>query len=249
MPTTDTLNLLLSYLREAGPYVLASPEDAEYFRKFAKSTPKIVVPPPAPAVVIPSPPPAPPPAPVVVAPPPVPTPAPAPLPQPMPRAPTSDLSSVRNILSVVAPELALLSDIPSDAIARKISERWKTKNQTAPISILLFQEPPEQRALLEQIAKALDIYFGPAKIVQAEKIEKEKQWEAFLSVADLKMVIVCDYTLWQLNHLMHFYKETPAQASRTLGNVPLFLLPDLSLYLKDPLLKRSLWKALCQKFS
>jgi hypothetical protein len=43
---------------------------------------------------------------------------------------------------------------------------------------------------------------------------------------------------------MHFYKETPAQGTRTLGNIPLFLLPDLSLYLKDPLLKRSLWKAL-----
>jgi hypothetical protein len=65
----------------------------------------------------------------------------------------------------------------------------------------------------------------------------------------LKWVIVCDYSLWQLRGLMQFYKETPAQGTRMLGNVPIFLLPDLSLYLKDPLLKRSLWKALCQKFS
>lgn len=242
VPSNDTLDLILSYIREEGPYVLASPEDADYFRKFAKSAA-----PPPPVVVA-----APPPIevvkpievakPVVVAPPP-------PIPVPMERPPISDLSSVRNILSVVAPELAILNDIPSDAIARKISERWKTKNQSAPISILLFQEPPEQRALLEQIAKAIDVYFGPAKIVNGETIEKEKQWEAFLSVADLKMVIVCDYTLWQLNNLMHFYKETPASGMRTLGDKPLFLLPDLSLYLKDPLLKRSLWKALCQKFS
>ena len=113
----------------------------------------------------------------------------------------------------------------------------------------MFQEPAEQRIFLEQIAKALDIYFGPAKIVQAEGIEKEKQWGAFLSVADLKMVVVCDYTLWQLNALLQFYKETQAQGSRLLGTVPVFLLPDLSLYLKDPLLKRSLWRAFCQKFS
>lgn len=252
LSTADTLTLLLSYLREEGPYVLASPDDANYFRK--RKTQRLV-PAPAPALV---------PAPeekrktltaeckteeVLPAPAPVRVLPPAPILSPPPSSPLSDLSSVRNILSVVAPELAILNEIPSDAVARKISERWKTKNQTAPISILLFQEPPEQRALLEQIAKALDIYFGPAKIVHAEQVEKEKQWEAFLSVADLKTVIVCDYTLWQLNHLMHFYKETPAQGTRTLGNTPLFLLPDLALYLKDPLLKRSLWKALCQKFS
>ncbi len=163
--------------------------------------------------------------------------------------PSFSLSAVRHLLSIVAPELAILNDIPNDDLAKKIADRWKTKNQSAPISILLFQEPPEQRALLEQIARALDVYFGPAKIVNAEKIEKDKQWEAFLSVADLKIVIVCDHTLWQLSHLMQFYKETPASGVRTLGNVPLFLLPDLSLYLKDPLLKRSLWKALCQKIT
>jgi len=60
----------------------------------------------------------------------------------------------------------------------------------------------------------------------------------------LKLIIVCDYTLWQLPNLMQFYKETPAQKTRQLGEKSLFLLPDLSLYLKDPLLKRSLWKAL-----
>jgi hypothetical protein len=241
LPADDTLNLLLSYLREEGPYVLASPEDAAFYRNAERKTlnaelkkeeVKVIVPPKPPEEIK-----AKPKEPEKILPPPPPVP---------PSPPTSSLST---LLSVVAPELAILKGIPSDLIARKISERWKTKNQTAPISVLLFQEPPEQRALLEQIGKALDVYFGPARVVQAEGIEKEKQWEAFLSVADLKMVIVCDYTLWQLNNLMHFYKETPAQATRTLGNVPLFLLPDLSLYLKDPLLKRSLWKALCQKCS
>ena len=228
----DPLNLLLESLREEGPYVLAAPEDADYFRKGVVKT----VPPKVEEKVF--------------------QPLPIP-PKPVVKEvvkeamaapkPTAPISTVRNVLSVVAPELAILNEIPNDAIARKISERWKTKNQTAPISILVFQEPAEQRGMLEQIAKALDVYFGGAKIVYAEGIEKEKQWEAFLSVADLKMVVVCDYTLWQLSSLMPFYKET--EGARMLGQIPLFLLPDLSLYLKDPLLKRSLWKALCQKFS
>lgn len=222
---------LLTYLKEEGPYVLASPEDAAYFRK------KVIVETPPPIVKME-----------------IPVFKPVAIEKPVVNEEDAVVTSfqgtsVRNVLSVVAPELALLNEIPSDTMARKIAERWKTKNQTAPISLLLFQEPAEQRALLEQIAKALDICFGSAKIVYAEGIEKEKQWESFLSVADLKMVIVCDYTLWQLSSLMQFYKETPAQGTRMLHNTPLFLLPDLSLYLKDPLLKRSLWKALCQKCS
>lgn len=248
---SNTLTRLLECLKEQGPYVLASPEDANYFRKIKYKIPKKEEKKSESPLLS---------KPVIQQEEPLPSTKPVskeqevPLP-PKPMAiqpiirPSSDFAGVRQVLSVVAPELTILNEIPTDAIAKKISERWKTKNQSAPISILVYQEPPEQRILLDQVARALDVYFGPAKIVQAEGIEKEKQWGTFLSVADLKMVIVCDYTLWQLNGLMQFYKETPAQGMRVLGNTPLFLLPDLSLYLKDALLKRSLWKALCQKFS
>jgi hypothetical protein len=150
----------------------------------------------------------------------------------------------KTLLSKVAPEVHILSDVPNDAIAKKIATRWKTKNLSAPITLLCYQEIPEQKALLEQIAIALDVHFAPAKLVSAETIEKEQQWETFLSVDALKLVIACDYTLWQMPGLLKFYKE--ATPKRLLGEKELFLLPDLSLYLKDPLLKRSLWKALCQ---
>jgi hypothetical protein len=157
---------------------------------------------------------------------------------------TKSYASFFTLFSKIAPEMALLKEIPDDLIAKKMAQRWKTKNQIAPITLLSFLEPEPHQKLLKELIKALDVYFGPAKIVQAEKIEKEKQWETFLSSEELKLIIVCDYTLWQLNHLMPFYKEVPNVGARTLGKVPLFLLPDLSLYLKDPLLKRSLWKGL-----
>lgn len=147
------------------------------------------------------------------------------------------------------PHIPIIHEIPGDAMAKKIAMRWKTKNQIAPISILHFSEPPAQKKLLGEIVKAIDIYFGPARLIDAEAIEKEKQWETFLSSHDLKCIISCDYTLWQLSDLMRFYKEVPSQQTRTLGTIPLFLLPDLSLYLKDPLLKRSLWRSLCLKLS
>ena len=155
----------------------------------------------------------------------------------------------KSVLGKMAPKIAILDEIPHDHLAKKIKNQWKTKNQTAPISILYYQEIPEHKELLDQITIALDVYFGPAKQVSAQAIEKEKQWEAFLSVPELKIVICCDYTLWQLSSLMQFYKETPHLKKRQLGEKSLFLLPDLSLYLKDPLLKRSLWKAFNQILS
>lgn len=158
-------------------------------------------------------------------------------------------SPLASLLQKLAPHMAILRDIPNDAMAKKIANRWKTKNQITPISILSFHEPQKQKALLLEISKAIDIYFGPARLIEAEAIEKEKQWDTFLSDPNLKCIVVCDYTLWQLGNLMSFYKENALEPLRTLRNVPLFLLPDLSLYLKDPLLKRSLWKGLCQKLS
>ncbi len=259
---TEALSLikdLSDFLKDSQP-VFASPEDADYFRKSLKRdlpkpppAPKIELPeiliaapqkPPEPKIELPQ----------IVPEPKIEAPTAEKVPEPKvdfqpPSIPFSSFDDVRKAIAKAAPGFPIYEEIPNDAIAKKISIRWKTKNQTAPISILSFHEPPQQRTLLEQIAIAIDVHFGPAKIINAEGIEKEKQWEAFLSVPDLKFVIACDYTLWQLNGLMQFYKENPAQGTRILGTVPVFLLPDLSLYLKDPLLKRSLWKALCQKCS
>lgn len=160
--------------------------------------------------------------------------------------PTISLQRWKSLFAKIAPDCPVIAEIPSDVLAKKISTRWKTKTQTAPITLLWYQENAEHKLLLEQICKALDVHFGSAKLASAESIEREKQWEAFLSVPELSLVICCDYTLWQLPGLLQFYKEIPSQGLRLIGEKPLFLLPDLSLYLKDPLLKRSLWKALCQ---
>jgi len=252
----------LALLHEIEGGVLCSPEDAAFFRqKHKPSTPvaPTVVPPP----IVFTPPPAPPkppepilsPAPTFTPPPPAPKPpepvlTPTPVftpPPPLPTAPTPTL--LRTLLATVAPELTLLPDIPSDTLAKKIATRWKTHNQIAPITLLHYQELPEQTTFLEQLAKAVDVYFGPARLVNAERVEKENQWDAFLSVNDLKVVIACDHTLWQLPNLRNMYREIPTQEKRLLKEKPLFLLPDLALYLKDPMLKRSLWKALCSFLS
>jgi hypothetical protein len=163
------------------------------------------------------------------------------------QSPRETFSELQKLLSETIPDFAFLPEIPSDALAKQIAQRWKTKNQSTPISLLFLQEPQQQHKFLTNLATALDVVFGSARLIHAEEIEKENQWEAFLSVPELKLVIICDYALWQMPHLLQFYREVPNQTQRFLLNKPLMLLPDLTLYLKDPQLKRSLWKALCQK--
>lgn len=257
--TQKLIQAALEHLEEIKDYpVLASREDCDAFRAWASQTSK-VKPPPPPEIVR---------APVqekmaavqpmifeepkkkepikVELKEPPPKPAPTPISrEPLPILEDS-FSDLRKIWAKINPNSPLLDALPDDELAKKIASRWKTKNAAAEISILSYHEPPAQKALLEQIAKAINILLKPAQIVLAEPIEKEKQWEAFLAVPHLKWTIACDYTLWQLGGLMQHYRENPSQKARHLGQIPVFLLPDLSLYLKDPLLKRSLWKALCQ---
>ncbi len=231
-----------SFLKDSSDPILAEAESYDYFRKIHKKT--IVLPP----VETPKTPPPiferkkeepPSPAPVII--------EEAPPPPIIPlKKPAKKLDA---LFAKIAPSMPIFAEIPSDAIAKRIATRWKNKNQLAPITVIYFQESPEQKALLEEIAKALDVYFGPAALLCAESIEREKDWKPLLSVPELKLIITCDYTLWQLPNLCQLYKEVPQQKTRQLGEKPLFLLPDLSLYLKDPLLKRSLWKALCQTIS
>jgi hypothetical protein len=158
-----------------------------------------------------------------------------------------DLIAMRKIVSQAIPHLKFLAQIPDDTKAQHVACRWKTRNQSAPVSVLCFNEPAIQRTFLSNIAAAINIYFEPTRLIHVETIEKENQWEVFLSVPDLKLVIICDSTLWQMPNLLKWMREIPNRAERFLFNTPLLLLPDLTLYLKDPQLKRSLWKTLCQK--
>ncbi|MEN9654658.1 MAG: hypothetical protein RL235_770 [Chlamydiota bacterium] len=170
--------------------------------------------------------------------------APAP---PKPK-PTLHFDTMAKLLQKWAPSIKIAREPPSDAEAKRTAKRWQTKNQIAPITIVCGSAHAQYRPFLDDVADALSAYFMPAKVVDAEPIEKEKQWDTVLHDSTLHTVIVCDSTLWSMAELMRHYRENPTTGTRTIGTKPLVLLPDLTLYLKDHTLKKSLWKSLCQKF-
>lgn len=165
------------------------------------------------------------------------------------KPPASEIIStdVKNIIKEIAPDYVILENIPSDKKAKDIAQSWNLKKRAAEITILSFRESPQQLLFLKNLAQALDTVFLPTKIISAVDIEEEGRWNIFFSQTDLKLIIACDYSILSLPNLIKHYKEIPAHRQHFLADIPLFMLPDLSLYLKDPMLKKSLWASLKNK--
>ncbi|QVL58274.1 MAG: hypothetical protein KFB93_04115 [Simkaniaceae bacterium] len=147
---------------------------------------------------------------------------------------------IRKILKEIDPDLYIHESIPSDYKAKRIKEAWKEKRSTPAIPILF--QGTQYRSFIMRIAKAIDTVYGSCRLVD---MTPRKKWDLFLESENLKLIIAPDAFVFGSKELLPFYQETPQQKTRKLGNIPLLLLPDLSLYYKDPYLKRSLWNVIC----
>jgi hypothetical protein len=150
---------------------------------------------------------------------------------------------IRKTFTKIAPHLLASCPIPSDEKARHIKNGWKEKHAIPVIPILA----SEQASLpfLTNVAQAITLHFFPARVLLLKDLEKQGLLPSLLDSKHVKLIISPDVTLWNCKELMKHYQEIPQQKQRFLKNTPLLLLPDPSLYLKDPSLKRSLWNLLC----
>lgn len=101
------------------------------------------------------------------------------------------------------------------------------------------------RPLLENIAKAISLVFTPSRLLDITSMHSSDSWQTLLEAENVTLTLVPDSILASYPKLASLVDEAGAHA--LLGPHPLLHLPDLSLYQKDPLLKRSLWETLCQK--
>lgn len=154
-----------------------------------------------------------------------------------------------NLAQTLFPEWTLNKAIPSDAIAQKNKNAWVKNQEISPVMILSFHDNDKQQALLKNIAQAITLRLAPAQVISAFRIEKENGWEKMLNSPQLRLIIASDYELYLNPKLMQFYKEVPQQGKHFLNQIPLLLLSDLSLYLKEPQLKTLLWRAICNEFA
>ncbi len=162
---------------------------------------------------------------------------------------TKDYREFWKLCSTLFLDWILCETIPSDALAQKHKNAWLNHQTITPVIILAFHEEEKQLAFLKNIAQAISLCLAPTRVLSAQKLEKENCWENVLNSPHLRLIIACDYGLYLQPNLMRFYREIPQQSKHLLNQIPLLLLSDLSLYLKEPQLKPLLWRAICNEFA
>lgn len=155
-----------------------------------------------------------------------------------------DYNSLKVEFKNLFPNLVLQDSIPDDSEARKINQQWKNQSLSPQVILLFFDETPDQKAFLQKVTDAITQKLVPASLFSAYAIEKQNKWENMFKIQGVKLIIAPDYGIYLLPSLMHHYREF----QRTLGGIPILLLTDISLYLKQPSLKAALWQAICSNF-
>ncbi|PJD94695.1 MAG: hypothetical protein CK425_10650 [Parachlamydia sp.] len=163
-------------------------------------------------------------------------------PPPIPMEDTCE--SMRALFKETFPSKTILTEIPDDAESIQKSTLWKYQKEPSPITILAFNEKPNHEAFLRNLSKAIEHINPAVEVRTALTIEAANEWEGFLKSKSLKLIIASDIGMQACPNLMKFYRETQKHAYHYLDRIPLFLLSDISFYLKEPKLKQPLWQAL-----
>lgn len=158
------------------------------------------------------------------------------------------LSDIATLFHASFPHIFIHADIPSDRKAIAIKTGWKIKSRLIDVPIFSTQEMTPFLPLLHNIAKAISASFAPSKVIHIDTVEKKDVWDTLLDSHYIKLILCPDVILWSSKALMKHYKQQPLKTIQKLGDIDLILLPELSLYLKDPMLKQALWNMLSQYF-
>ncbi len=119
----------------------------------------------------------------------------------------------------------------------------------AHIVLFSFREGKESDLFLQNLCRALHVYFSSATILDMKKWEKElSNFDPFFQEAEARLFIA-SHTLCKKPQLLPFLKENPASSQRFLGKGRLLLLPTFETYFQDPTQKKELWKTLCTLLS
>jgi hypothetical protein len=158
-------------------------------------------------------------------------------------------AEMKLMVSKFLPEVALTSHIPDDATAKKMAHLYKEQHLTAKVLVLSFGETGPALNFLQNVTKAIDSLLVPAKLIEMRKIERENSWELTLSSPTLQLILAPPFQAWKSISLSRFYRENPSSKSHFLKDTPLLMMQLTEAYLKNPELKRELWKMLSMLLS
>ncbi len=155
-----------------------------------------------------------------------------------------NLSAIKKMVQKIAPQYPLVDQVPDDLKAKRIANAWKEKIPDVEVILLACDIHNDTLELLKNLARAIDQNLAKCKVVAAERMEKEKRWDFFLEKNAFRLIIASS-GIKELPGLMQHYRSNPASSQHFLGQIPLLLLAQASVY-KSLEHKAHLWKILCQ---
>jgi hypothetical protein len=156
---------------------------------------------------------------------------------------------MRQMVAKILPDMPLTSAIPDDGIAKKRAHLYQEKHLAAKVLVLSLGETGPALQFLQNVTKAIDTLLAPARLIEMRKIERENTWELTLNSPSLQLVLTPPFTAWKNLTLARFYRENPSSKTHFLRETSLLFLQPIASYLKNPDLKRELWKSLSSQLS
>ncbi|PCI77899.1 hypothetical protein COB21_02255 [Candidatus Aerophobetes bacterium] len=164
----------------------------------------------------------------------------------MPQTEPPTLSSSDSFLTFMQrnfPHNRLHRKPQEDQQAKSIRFGWQDRKQLSEVVLLYDNSLLVYKPFLENIARAISLIFKPSSLVNINSLQSGNVWQTLTENEQIQLILAPD-SLLSANQPPLLSDSSGASL---LGTHPLLELPDLSLYQKDPLLKRSLWEMICQK--
>ncbi len=152
------------------------------------------------------------------------------------------------LMRSVAPTLPLHASPSSDVKAHEKKKAWKWFLELPEIALLFPHYGKEEDLFLTQVSQAIHHHFSSSRMIDLKKIEKSSQAEMLFQAKKVKWIITTKNVLHSSPFLLKRLRQIQQTGESFLHDVPLILIEDPSLYLKNPELKRDLWKTLCRRF-
>jgi hypothetical protein len=153
-------------------------------------------------------------------------------------------AEMKQMVAKILPETSIVASIPDDAHAKKMSQLYKEQHLTAQVLVLSLGEAGPGLQFLQNMTKAIDSLLAPAKLIEMRKIERENSWDITLNSPTLKLIVAPPFEAWKCISLARFYRANPSSNSHFLRETPVAFMQLTAAYLKNPDLKRELWKML-----
>jgi hypothetical protein len=133
-------------------------------------------------------------------------------------------------------------------LRKKSPTSTKEPHLTAKVLVLSFGETGPSFKFSTKCHQSHRFPPGSAKLIEMRKL-KEKIHGTHISLSSLQLILAPPFQEWKSISLSRFYRENPSSKSHFLKDIPLALMQPTESYLKNPDLKRELWKMLSSLLS